>query len=76
MRGQKGWITGGTAAMPGIPAVTNAVYAGEENMTQGGVNLVQLTGGKPHVTADMITQAFDEPLTKEQVLAIVTPFIA
>ena len=74
LRGQKGWITGGTAAMQGLPAVVNASYAGEENMN----GLGGLVGNsfKIPITADMVTEAFDEPLTKEQVLAIVAPFFA
>lgn len=53
----------------GVPA---AVYAGEDNVVQGGVNLVSLTG----LPAATVSAAFDEPLTKEQVLAIATPFLA
>ncbi|GAB3498837.1 ferritin-like domain-containing protein [Spirosoma knui] len=63
--GNKGWIMGSA----GFPA---AVYAGEGEVTQGGVNLTSLTG----LSADRISEAFDEPLTKEQVLAIATPFLA
>ena len=76
LRGQKGWITGGTAAMQGLPAVVNASYAGEENTTQGGVNLATALAGNSMITTNMITEAFDETLTKEQVLAIVAPFFA
>ena len=80
MRGQKGWITGGTAAMQGLPAVLNGNYAGEDNVTQGGVNLASALVGnaslKIPITMDMITESFDEPLTKEQVLALVAPFFA
>ncbi|AUD02192.1 ferritin-like domain-containing protein [Spirosoma pollinicola] len=76
MRGQKGWITGGTAAMQGLPAVVNASYAGEENLTQAGVNLASALAGDSRITADMVSQAFDEPLNKDQVLAIVAPFFA
>lgn len=60
----KGWITGKEGAVP-------AIYAGEENMTQGGVNLKGLASK----TDAAITEAFDEPLTKEAVLAIAGPFI-
>jgi rubrerythrin len=76
LRGQKGWITGGTAAMQGLPAATNAVYAGEDNVTQGGVNLVSALAGNSMVTTDMITESFDEPLDKASVLAIAGLFIA
>lgn len=76
LRGQKGWITGGTAAMSGLPAVVNGNYAGEDNVVQGGVNLVNALSNNPKITPDMITEAFDEILTKDQVLALVKPFLA
>ena len=60
----KGWITGKEGAVP-------AIYAGEDNMTQGGVNLKGLASKSDAA----VTEAFDEPLTKEAVLAIAGPFI-
>jgi hypothetical protein len=60
----KGWITGNMGAVP-------AIYAGEDNMTQGGVNLKGLASKSDAA----VTEAFDEPLTKEAVLAIAGPFI-
>jgi rubrerythrin len=45
----------------GVAAV-NANYAGEENVTQGGVNISALG------SASVVTAAFDEPLTKDAVL--------
>ncbi len=48
-------------------------YAGEELTTQAGVNIVGINGFK--ITAEDASEAFDEPLTKAQVLAIVDPFI-
>ncbi len=63
--GLKGWIT----LAQGSPA---AVYAGDDNLVQGGVNLAGLAGK----TSEAISEAFDEPLTKEAVLAIAGPFIA
>jgi hypothetical protein len=65
----KPWITGNDTG--GIPSIA-AVYAGEENTTQAGV---QITGIDPNVSADDASEAFDEPLTMQQVLAIVDPFI-
>ena len=59
----KGWITGKAGAVP-------AIYAGEDNMTQGGVDLTGLASKSPGA----ITEAFDEPLRKEDVLAIAGPF--
>ncbi|MDP9041233.1 MAG: ferritin-like domain-containing protein, partial [Bacteroidota bacterium] len=66
LRGQKGWITGNMTT--GVPA---AIYAGEDNVTQGGVDVTTITT----VPAASITEAFDEPLTMAQVLAIAKPFI-
>ncbi|CAG4989628.1 hypothetical protein DYBT9275_00330 [Dyadobacter sp. CECT 9275] len=60
----KAWITGKEGAVP-------AIYAGEDNMTQGGADLNGLSGK----SAAAITEAFDEPLSKEAVLAIAGPFI-
>ena len=60
----KGWITGKEGAVP-------AIYAGEENMMQGGKDLKGLASKSDAA----ITEAFDEPLTKEAVLAIAGPFI-
>ncbi|AMR30543.1 hypothetical protein A0256_03450 [Mucilaginibacter sp. PAMC 26640] len=47
-------------------AAANGNYAGEENVTQGGVNLVSALG----VSVGVATASFDEPLTKDQVLAL------
>ncbi|HEY8733179.1 MAG TPA: ferritin-like domain-containing protein [Puia sp.] len=66
LRGQKGWITGNMTT--GVPAT---IYAGEDNVTQGGVDVTTVTT----VTAAYIMEAFDEPLTMAQVLAIAKPFI-
>ncbi len=48
-------------------------YDGEELTTQATVNIIGIGGTA--VTADDASGAFDEPLTKAQVLAIVDPFI-
>lgn len=45
-------------------AAVNANYAGEENVTQGGVDLVSALG----VSVRIATGAFDEPLEKQAVL--------
>jgi len=65
LNGGRGWIVGAE----GVPS---AVYSGEDVRMQGGVDLVDLT--KQNV--NRVTEAFDEPLTKAQVLAIATPFLA
>ena len=69
LRGEKGWISGDSRGT--LPAPTQAVYDGEGNVTQGGANLAGLAG----LSNDAITEAFDEPLSKEQVLAIAKLFI-
>jgi hypothetical protein len=66
LRGQKGWISGNMTA--GIPS---AVYTGEDNTTQGAVDVTTVTT----VSAAYIMECFDEPLTMDQVLAIAGPFI-
>jgi rubrerythrin len=66
----RGWIQGSNAN--GAPA---PVYNGEQNTTQGGVDLstvASLNGINPL----SIAAAFDEPLDQNAVLAIATPFIA
>lgn len=68
---------GATATMPWIVstaslgndttvAAVDANYAGEENTVQGGVDLKALG------SIGAVTAAFDEPLTKEQVLALLS----
>lgn len=69
LRGEKGWITGDSRGS--LPAPTQPVYNGESNTVQGGVDLA----GKVGVSTSAVTEAFDEPLTKEQVLAIAGLFI-
>lgn len=71
LRGQKGWIP--LASPSGLPSVAAGVYAGEDNVVQKGINLASLLAGQ--VPIEGITEAFDEPLTREQVVAIVTPFL-
>ncbi len=62
LRGQKGWITGNSTDVSALAAV----YAGENNQIQGGVDVGASAAA---------TEAFDEPLTMAQVLAIANPFI-
>ena len=65
----KPWITGKSTS--GIGSSVQSSYDGEENVTQLGIDVTNLPG----VTGASATEAFDEPLTMEQVLAIVDPFI-
>lgn len=65
----QGWITNALTDIPG----TAAVYAGEQNTMQGGLDVTTIV---PSVAAKEIAESFDEPLTMAEVLAIVGPFIA
>ncbi len=71
----KPWITGDGATASGVPAGTLAgttaafVYAGEANTTQAGVNIAGF------VSTSAAQESFDEPLTTDQVLSILTNFI-
>ena len=67
----KPWITGKQSGI-GSPAV-QASYDGEELTTQATISIVNINGMS--ISADAASEAFDEPLTKDQVLAIVDPFI-
>ena len=66
LRGQKSWIALDTPG--GLPAITQPSYAGEGNR-------FHFILAQP-VNSISMTEAFDEPLTKGQVLSIVAPFIA
>lgn len=69
IRGEKGWIS--LDSRGSLPAASQPTYNGENNVTQGGVNLAERAG----VSGTAVTEAFDEPLTREDVLAIVRPFL-
>ncbi len=62
MREEKGWIV---LAQPiaAAPAATAPIYAGEDNVMQGGVDVTTLTEFGKEATSE----AFDEPLTMEAV---------
>lgn len=65
------WITGNSTA--GIGSAVDANYAGEENTNQLGIQIVGIDGYD--ISFDDATEAFDEILTMDQVLALVNPFI-
>lgn len=71
----KPWITLNQSNIDtGNASLNSAIqqsYNGEEVTTQATVNIV--SGG---ITADRASEAFDEPLTMQQVVTIVTPFFA
>lgn len=66
----KPWITGKTS---GIGAAVQASYDGEENTKQATIEITNINGMS--ISTNAATEAFDEGLTKDQVLAIVSPFI-
>ena len=65
------WITLNQSGI--ATAAVQASYNGEELTTQAGINIVGINGF--NISAESASEAFDEPLTKAQVLAIVDPFI-
>lgn len=71
----KPWITGVTSGIPGT--ATQPTYVGEDNTLQSTVNIVSLpnkaTGA--NITPNAATEAFDEPLTRQAVEAILSNFI-
>lgn len=70
LRGLKGWITQDNRGA-GVPEVAQAVYNGEANTTQLGINVTTVTD----VGVDAVTQAWDEFLTRQAVLDIAGLFI-
>ncbi|HEX7755146.1 MAG TPA: ferritin-like domain-containing protein [Niabella sp.] len=64
----KPWITGKNPGSINDPAVQKS-YDGEEVTTQANINITTF------VSANAASESFDEPLTYDQVIAIVTPFI-
>jgi hypothetical protein len=70
----KPWITGGNDT--GI-AAANGNYGGatpESTTVQAGVNITTLMGVGGNISVSAATEAFDEPLTAAEVLALVAPF--
>lgn len=70
----KSYITGGNDT--GIAAV-NGNYGGatpESNVNQAGVIITNLPGVGGNISVNAATEAFDEPLTAAEVLALVAPF--
>lgn len=77
LRGAKGWISLKSDNTSENNAAPAAVYAGEETVTQSDIDLstLGLKVGTTAITRAQIAEAFDEILTKDQVLAIAGPFI-
>ncbi|SDR67096.1 ferritin-like domain-containing protein [Christiangramia echinicola] len=84
IRGVEGWITGNgdNAAAPANSETAQnayaAVYEGEGNTMQGGLDLTTDITYASEIVGDLnaaVTQAFDEPITAEQATAIASLFI-
>ncbi len=76
IRGLEGWITGSMRG-EGMPEATQAVYDGEENVMQAGINLTTLNYAN-EIVGDItaaVTQAFDEPMSGDTAVAIASLFI-
>jgi hypothetical protein len=71
LRGKKGWVTGNNR--DDLPAFMQAVYDGEDNTLQGGVDALTLAAGVGGSTT--ATEAFDEPMTTVQTMAFLALFL-
>lgn len=67
----KPWITLNQSGIAN--AIVQPSYNGEEITNQATIEIVNINGKA--ISANAASEAFDEPLTKAQVLAIVDPFI-
>ncbi|MBA3673807.1 MAG: ferritin-like domain-containing protein [Chitinophagaceae bacterium] len=67
----KPYITGSNDS--GVPAA-NGNYVREDNVNQLGVIITNLPGVGGNISLNAATEAFDEPLTKAEVLALVALF--
>lgn len=72
----KPWITLNQSGIefPPANAAIQLSYNGEELTTQAGANIISI-GGNTYIDAKAASESFDEPLTKQDVLTIVSPFI-
>jgi len=66
----KPWITG---KVSGIGAAAQLSYDGEELAIQGGISIAEINGLS--ISIEAASESFDEPLTKEQTLTIIDPFL-
>ena len=64
-----------TSPPAAVVAALDLIYASEATLTQGGVDIDDDTGLPSNVNIELAaSEAFDEPLTKDQVRTIVQPF--
>jgi rubrerythrin len=71
LRGEEPWIKNADRGK-GMPAATQPVYNGEQNLVQAGINLRQIT---TVTTNEQISESFDEPLNRAEVTAIASLFL-
>ena len=71
LRGLKGWITQDNRGA-GVPEAAQPVYNGEDNVIQAGIDVTTVTT----YGEDAVTESYDEPLSKEEVTAIASLFLA
>jgi hypothetical protein len=79
-----GTVSGGGSAAAGVSNISsppqavvdafNLIYAGEDTTTQGTVSITGLPNLPSGFNAAAASEAFDEPLTRAQVITIVQPF--
>lgn len=67
----KPYITG---VVSGVDARTNGNYLGEDLTVQAGVTITNLPSVNGNISFNAATECFDEPLTKEAVVALVGNF--
>ena len=72
IRGEKAWITNDSRGT--LPAAADPIYFADRKTSEAGVNLADLASLNK-LTSATITEAFDEPLSKDQVLRIAGLFI-
>lgn len=70
MSNDKGWITGDSNGT--LPSATQPIYNGEDKVTHLGIDITSITS----LSTDAITEAWDEPLSKQDVLNIASLFIS
>lgn len=71
LRGLKGWILQDQRG-EGMPPETQAVYNGEDNTRIGSVEVTDVS----QIGEDGVTESFDEPLNRDEVLTIAGLFLA
>jgi hypothetical protein len=73
MMNVKPWITGSDPGLGDKNPLVAKNYMGEDNTNQAGIMITNINN--KGISMNAATESFDEPLTKEQVLDIVRPFI-